>query len=264
MRIVGAWLRVDLRLRWRSLAALTMLIAIATGAVLAATAGARRGESAPARLSGPTLPADATVLPNQPGFDWNRIRSLPEVAAVAEIAITEWTVEGLPPGSEAPGFPLVGNEGMRSVERPVVLSGRMFDPARPDEAVVTPVFVEKYHHGVGDAVTARLYTPGQVDGALSSDTPVAPAGPRQVLRIVGVVRSPWYYDQIGSDGGIQPTPAFTARYRANLLGSTQQIYVNAMIRLRHGEADVPLLVRDVARVTGRHDIDVWNNADFAR
>ncbi len=267
MRVALVWLRIDLRLRWRALLTLALLVAVATGAVFTATAGARRGGSAVDRLRARTLPADATVLPNQPGFDWDRIRALPEVAAVGEFAVTSYEIEGLP-SSEAwagyAGFPLVGGDTLTSLERPVVLAGRMFDPQRTDEAVVTARFLAHYHRRLGDVVTARLATPAQIDDEIAQGASPVPSGPRQPLRIVGVIRSPWFADQIGKPGSLQPTPAFTERYRANLLGAGRQIYINALVRLRDGEADLPRFTSDLTRVTGRHDIDVWNNADQIR
>ena len=81
------------------------------------------------------------------------------------------------------------------------------------------------------------------------------------MTIVGVVRSPFFIDSPGDSGGMLPTYAFFTRYRADILGpgSNPPIYVNALIRLAGGEAAIPAFRAGLARVTGRSDIDVWDN-----
>ncbi len=252
------WLRIDVRRRWRSLAALGLLIALAGVIVVAFVAGARRGSSALPRLASVTLPATAAVLPNLPGFDWSRVEALPEVASVSTIAIDyELSVRGLPDGLVT--FPPVNDTVLRSIEKPAVLAGRVFDPAR-DEAVVTAKFVAHYHLGVGDTIVLHLPTAKELAAGHGSGPGGSLTGPRLPMRIVGVIRSPWYSDPPDSTGGILLSPAVARRYPANVIGDSRGGHffnpVNALVRLRGGEAAIPQLRRDVARLTGRSDIDI--------
>ena len=45
------------------------------------------------------------------------------------------------------------------------------------------------------------------------------------------------------------------------MGTNGHAYVNALIRLKGGEAAIPAFRAALARVTGRHDIDVWDNSE---
>jgi hypothetical protein len=101
---------------------------------------------------------------------------------------------------------------MRTIETPVVLTGRLAGPASPDEAVVTPAFVRSTGRGVGDTVTARLTTPEQASASLGGGPDNRPAGPAVRLSIVGVVRSLWY----GGRGSLIRSPGLFDRYRAVL------------------------------------------------
>lgn len=264
MTLTLTWLRLELRRRWRSLVVLALLVAFATTAVLAAVAGARRGDSAVERLAVRTLPATAVVLPNQPGFDWDKIRALPEVEAVGTFVVSGFVVDGLDSETDV-GFPLADDETMRTVEHPVVLEGRLLNPNRLDEVVVSGRFARYHHKDVGDSVTIRLASPTQMDqiqgaGAIQERL----EGPVIHARIVGVVRSGWFSDAVGATGSLQCSPAVFAKYPANIMGTKNQTYINALVRLKGGEAALPAFRRDLARVTGRDDIDVWNFYDFAR
>ncbi len=164
MTAVWAWFRLDLRLRWRALVVLALLVAFASGTVMTALAGARRGGSALDRLLADTLPATVVALPNEPGFDWDVVRDLPEVAALSGFAVTDYRIDEIPPGDEvSTWFPSTDTEILDTIERPVVLEGRMLDPNRVDELVVTPNFLSHYGMQIGDRLTLRLFTPEQID-----------------------------------------------------------------------------------------------------
>jgi hypothetical protein len=262
VRITLTWLRLDARRRWRSLLVLALLVALATATVLAATAGARRGQTAFARLWASTLPATVTVLPNQPGFDWARVQALPEVAAVSEFPVAfGFTVECCPDASAI--FPPIGDALGRTMERPALLAGRVPDPARADEIMVSPQFAAVYHKNVGDTVIVRLASRQQADAQYDGTTG-PPRGPEVKARIVGIGRAPWMSvnaDAPQKAGSALASPALYASYQANILGASGQVYINALIRLKSGDAAIPRFRADLARLTGRPDIDVWNNRE---
>ena len=266
MSAIGAWSRRELRTRWRSLVLLAVLVAFAGGTVLTAVAGARRGSSAVDRLIEDTLPADALVLPNQSGFDWDRIRAFPEVAALTTFVVTGYGVKEIPPEEweDSVSFPPGDDEVWRTIERPAVLAGRVPDPTRADEVAVSARFRAERGLGVGDSVTLLLAEPAATDQANSAGNEAAPEGPEVKATIVGVLRSPWFSDQAGSPkGAVLVSPGLFAHYADNLLGAQRSGFVNALVRLRDGEAGLPAFKQRLEAVTGRDDIDVSNLAEGA-
>jgi hypothetical protein len=257
MGVTAAWLRVDLRRRRRSLVVLALLIAISTGTVLTAVAGARRGESALSRLwAADTRPATAVVLANEPGFDWAAVAAFPEVEEVARFCGVLWLV-GLRAADEVT-TPCDRNL-MHTVERPVV-EGRVPDPSRIDEAAVSRRFVQRYGLGIGDTVTARLPSVAQIEAVeRGAPEPTAGEGPELTFRIVGVGVSPWLYDRPNESGGISPSAAVAERYPRETMAAN----ANALVRLRDGEAGLPAFQDHLARFAGR-TIDVWNLPEQAR
>jgi hypothetical protein len=255
------WLRLELPRRWRSLSAQALLVAVATATILTAVAGARRGQTAYHRLSAHTLPATATVLLNQPGFDWARVRALPEVTALSRLPIVfGFAVSGLPSANAE--FPPIDASLTRSIERPVVLAGRLYNPRRADEVLVTPQFAAAFGKTPGDTLTLELASPKQANAGYDGTSGGPPRGPRVQVHIVGVVRSPWFMDSPGGSGGMISSPALFAQHRASMLGTNGQAFVNALVRLAGGAAAIPRFRADLARVTRRHDIDVWNNSVY--
>ena len=252
------WFRQEWRARWPALLGLLVLIAFATSFVTASVAGARRGASAVDRLLERTEPATVLVLLNQGAFDWDAVRTLPDVAAVSAFAVSGFGIEGLGDHPEVDptsigGFPFVDDEAMNTIERPVVLSGRLADPARADEVVVSTNFVDYFGKGVGDEVVLHLYSADQLD----SFDEGTPAGPTIDATIVGVVRSPWFSDSADNpSGGLQPSLGLYRNYPDNVVGTSGVVNVNAMVRLDDGAAGLDRFETEFGQ---RFDIE---NAEF--
>ena len=260
MIVVLSWLRLEFRRRWRSLAVLALLVAISAAVVITSLAAARRGASVVQRLANRTQPATVAVLPNQPEFDWTKVQQLPEVAALSRFVVDYGiSVDGV--GGDALGFPPADDGLTRTLETPVVFSGRLFDPARADEAVVTRRFVSHYHKGVGSTVVLRLPSAKQLADSFTGNVPDHFDGPTVTVRIVGVVLSPWISDSPDSHGGLQISSGLVAKYPLETVGppgpdNTQ--FVNALVRLRRGGADIARFNDDLRRITGRSDIGSLN------
>jgi hypothetical protein len=259
VRIVLTWLRLEARRRWLSLLVLALLVAVSTATVLTATAGARRGSTVLDRLQAQTLPSTVAVLANQPGFDWNKVRALPEVAAMTRFPVTfNFTAECCQ--SASTDFAMMDTSYGTTIERPLIIAGRVFNPARADEVVVTPQFLAVWHKHLGDTLTLHLPSVQQTNQGYDGSTG-PPSGPRVVAHIVGVGNNTWDTvngDGPGQHGSIIASPGLYAHYPANMTGTNGQDYVNALIRLKGGAAAIPAFRAGLARVTGRSDIDVFD------
>ena len=129
--------------------------------------------------------------------------------------------------------------------------------------IVSAHYMSAHHLRVGDPLTVRLSSPAQATAGFDASTGAQPLGPKVKVTIVGVVRSPFFLDSPGDSGGVIPDYAFAQKYRPYIMGNDPNAgsFVNAVIRLRGGEAQIPAFRADLARVTGRSDIDMWDNAD---
>jgi hypothetical protein len=272
LTLVQRWARIELPRRWRSLLLLILLVATAGGTVMAATAGARRAASAIERLQAGALPATAVVLANSPNFDWQRIRALPEVESLTTFVMRySFFFDGISHSIGVGGrsldtslrgaFAPADDALLRTIEKPVVSSGRLFDPSRDDEVVVSPEFASTSGRGLGDVLTLTLPSPAEVRAGLDG-TSAALSGPRIRMHIVGVVRSPWFADAADSTGSVILSPGLVRRHPQNTVGSAttraNPAWVNALVRLRNGERDLPRFRTSVIAATHRADIQIWN------
>ena len=266
MSTVWMWFRTEWRGRWRALLGLALLMAFACASVSATVAGARRGASAYDRLLAVTEPGTVLVLLNQGAFDWEAVRSMPDVASVSAFAVTGYGVDGLGDhpenGSTAlGGFPFVDDQILDTLERPVVLEGRLADPARDDEVMVSPKFASHFGKRVGDRLTLHLYSAEQLDTYDEGD----PAGPEIEATIVGVIRSGWFSDTAdNSTGSVQPSLGLYRDHPDNIVGTAGVVNINALVRLRDGAAGLDRFERDFSQRFGIENAEFESGVDSAQ
>jgi len=139
------WLgmRAELRLRWRAMVGLALLLGLAGGVALTAAAGARRTETAYPRLLRWANAAQIDVIPYSgeptPAY-FAALARLPEVASISTAVLYNVV---LPPRH---GLPQTLVQTLASPDRALgasadrvkILQGRMFGPGSVGEAVIDP------------------------------------------------------------------------------------------------------------------------------
>jgi putative ABC transport system permease protein len=246
------WLRLrsELRSRWRAWLGLALLLGMAGGAATAAAVGARRTETAYPRFVAEYKGFDLLTGGAPEGIDVAKalvtLAHLPEVKDWARGDTVAYA--GFLPGGRLltnPSLTAVtdfqGRVGSE-INRWKVLSGRQFDPAALDEALIDFGTAEKYDLHVGSVI--RL-----VVGDYTIPNPkVAP------VRIVGIVAAPGGFPAVGIPTlftTVWVTPAFGRRYSPDPYQGDSAL----LIRLKRGAADLPAFLRAKDRA-GLGDIDV--------
>ncbi|MBV9950882.1 MAG: ABC transporter permease, partial [Acidimicrobiia bacterium] len=231
------WARSDLRRRWRSLVVLGLLAGLSASLAIAAVAGSRRADTAFGRLRARTDGADAVIFPSQsrPGiYDWSKMRALPYVKTVAPWSLVFGTSPGSPPGQTLFMMPARHGGWLESLERPVVIKGRMFRPAAVGEVVVDEDAARGYHISVGDTVPFQAYDQQHVSVGL-------PKGAKLELKVVGVIREPSQF--LFTGGLVFLSPGTGDKYGAQL-GRID----NAHVKVRNPATDMDKLRRDAGRL----------------
>jgi hypothetical protein len=247
--------RAELRTRWKSIVALALLAGVAGAVALAAVAGARRTDSAFARMVRETRAADVLVNPdfgNDSGLDPRAIARLPMVAASGvERGVTVMPLPIRP--ADLDGSIALAPDGKLgyAFARPHVLHGRMPRTDRADEVLVDLPFAAHYHVSVGDSIRGVVVARSEFEALAASGLPIDRAlarvnagkvGAPVRLSVVGVGVTP---EQVVVDQGFEQrsllaTPAFFRRYPQADAG-----FFGVGVRLRHGDADLAAFKRAV-------------------
>lgn len=225
-----------MRARARPLIVLGVLIGLTIGLAAAAFDGARRTDSALGRLRDKTSASDAALFATQVELldpDWTTLVHRPEVERLARWGLAFGNVDG----REGDLF-FVPMDGvwLQEIDRPIVISGRMFDPRVADEAVLSDDASKVLGLGVGDTIP---FTAMAADGTF--DAPAS--GPALDVRVVGIVHTALSYV---FTGGAFLSPGFVTQF-----GDDAFIAENAVVRLHRGADEMAALRRDV-------NVDVGN------
>src|SRR5690348_7791392 len=149
MATVWLRLRADIRLGWRTLAALALLLGLVGGVVLTAAAGARRTDTAYPRLLSWASATQVDILPfsGEPAPRYYAaVARLPQAAAVSAQILYQIALparHGAPQLVEAFSSP-DGTMGV-SADRVKILQGRMFTSRAPGQAVIDPQLASLVH-----------------------------------------------------------------------------------------------------------------------
>jgi hypothetical protein len=210
--------------------------------VIAAAAGARRTDSAYARFLLAYRASDVAYFDDTEGSPHappaRLLRRLPQVAEVVPVQFVKYAL-----GDNAVVAAIDDRPG-RTIDRFKILSGRMANPRRPDEAVVSVALAETRHLHVGSTfplVSRRELAQGAREGFRITF-------PNMVFHVVGIEVAPGEFPP--QPPGLWPlihlTPAFYCEYAGTRLLKPK--WPSQLVRLKRGAKDAPAFVSEVERL----------------
>ncbi|HET6965397.1 MAG TPA: ABC transporter permease [Acidimicrobiales bacterium] len=281
--------RRELRSGWRSILLLVVLVGLGGGMALTALAGARRADTAMPRFVHYSRPGTGAVFFGDSPFTpppvagaaagslsappYTRgVLSLPQVESWYRVLYLFTSTEGDRAGV-VNTFGVVDPAATRSVDRPLVVAGRLPDPSDPLEAVVDELAAPKLHLHVGSPLHVRSYSADQLRGGSLAggvgNGPTEPTGPSYTLRVTGIVRFATDVNAIvpvaakqdvvyEGQQNVYMSSAFVPRLAHDLGVPVQQMSgMNVFsVRLRHGPADWQPFVAAAKKLTAGSSVPV--------
>ena len=272
MGLVWIRARSELRSSWRTMSVFALVLGIGAGIALTALAGARRTDTAIGQFVSYSHPDDGAFLFGNPckppavsgaAADSlsllpveRRVVDLPQVAQHFRAPYLYLTSS--PTGYTGTSLNAIGAADaalFRTVDRPLVVAGKLPDPKRPYDVAVNELAAEGRHLHVGSHILLYAASAAQFrDCALTNGAsykPVVPQGPTFRVRVTGIVRFPQDIDavlpladkqDVSYEGqeNVYLTPAFLPQLAARLGIPVQHIpSLNFVgVRLRHGAAEL--------------------------
>jgi FtsX-like permease family len=292
MGVVWYRLRADVRVRWRTLALIAVLVGVGGGVALTAFAGARRTAAAVPQMLAYSRPDDGGVAfggsvcppPKVTGPAARSLAPLPSAARVVRLPqvaaymrtpylFFSSSRSGLGVGS-VNVFASADVQGFRAIDRPLMASGHFPDPRHPFEAAVNDLAAQRLRLGVGSRLTLYGYSQQQVASCalVAAGRLPAPAGPRFTVRVTGIARLPTDVNAIAplaaaqdvdyeGQGDVFLTPAFLPRYAAALGVPVQQVAgINGyLVRVHGGRAGWQAFAAAAARLDRHAHLEAGGN-----
>jgi ABC-type antimicrobial peptide transport system permease subunit len=197
MTTVWFALRADVRRRWPALLSLALLLGLIGGVVLTAAAGARRTDTAYPRLLTWANATQTDIIPDGNGIPADYFAALarqPHIAAMTTAGVYGTVVSR---GNQANVTVMSSPDGAMgvTVDRVKILTGRLYDPKAPGQAMVDQQLASLEHLTPGG--TLRLY-----------GVPSAPSGAPEYNKAVTLTYRVTAI--VAFDDGIVPTGTNTA------------------------------------------------------
>jgi MacB-like periplasmic core domain/FtsX-like permease family len=216
LRVASYRFRTTFRREWGSYVSLLLLIALVGGISMASLAGARRTDSSFSTYWASTNPSTAeafTAIDDpalgitsgvNPTVD-NKIRHLPLVQETAVSVGYDGNVnlegiKGIHPHSSPGETPptIIGGEAYLTLDKVTLVAGHLFNPDKPDEAVVNAQAMRQAGIHIGSVISIPFYTDKQATNPSFNGPPFR--DPK--IRIVGevVINSTVVQDDIDALG----------------------------------------------------------------
>ncbi|HVA04024.1 MAG TPA: FtsX-like permease family protein [Acidimicrobiales bacterium] len=274
LRVTGYLFGTTFRRRRGGYVTIAVLVGLLGGLAMGSIAAARRTQSSFPVYLASTNPSDLSLptanwqpgSPNSAGSDLSNARSLARLPHVKSVE-NEFNINAQPlgrngfplpppPGAQALGITILSNDGstdgeLSDQDRLTVVQGRLAEPKRADEFVVTSVVAQVLGVRVGDVVPVGFYTNPQTNlpGYGTGTEFKTKAHLTMDMKLVGIVafNNQVVADSLGAVGTaeIVYTPALTRR-----IVSCCVVGTTSSLELDHGSRDVGVVEKEIAAFAG--------------
>lgn len=233
MASVWLALRADLRVRWRVMVGLAVLLGLVGGVVLTAAAGARRTDTAYPRMLQWASAAQVDVVPNssEPATAYfAALGKLPQVASMSTVGLYQAALP-VRPGQQPVAVETMSSPDRAagvSADRVKVLAGQLYRPRAAGQAMVNQKLAESEHLRPGGLLHLLL---------IPDDPRTGNPDPGRALSVVFRVSAVVAFDsQIvpGVGAGSEPTALLSSPFTATAAARQASYGIQAGIRLRPG------------------------------